>query len=140
MKRTILPFIACSLLAFTTASVSNNSNGVNTLTDKEKKEGWQLLFDGKTTSGWHTYGQDKANDSWSIEDGALTLNPSHKEGGDLVTNQEYSNYDLKLEWKISEKGNSGVIFYVHEDPQYKTTWNTGMEMQVLDNGTPTRLG
>src|SRR5205085_4078752 len=50
------------------------------------------------------------------------------------------NYDLKLEWKISEKGNSGIIFYVHDDPQFKDTYNTGMEMQVLDNGTPTRPG
>src|SRR5437763_11317404 len=132
-----LPLIACSLLAFTNLRHTLNDFSVNTLTDQEKKEGWELLFDGKTTSGWHAYGQDKANDSWKIADGALTLNPDHKEGGDLVTNKEYSNYDLKLEWKISEKGNSGVIFYVHEDPQYKATYNTGMEMQVLDNGTPT---
>ena len=63
------------------------------------------------------------------------------ESGDLVTNEEYGNFDLKLDWKIGLKGNSGIIFYIHEDTsQYHDSYNTGLEMQVLDNGTPTRLG
>ncbi|GAC1419892.1 MAG: DUF1080 domain-containing protein [Flavisolibacter sp.] len=104
------------------------------------KDGWEMLFDGKTTKGWHSYGKTKPSDSWKIKDGAIGLSPGGSEGGDLVTDQEFSNYDLKLEWKISDKGNSGVIFFVHEDPEFKNSWNTGMEMQILDNGTPTRLG
>src|SRR4051794_28892703 len=75
---------------------------LNTLTAKEKKDGWKLLFDGKTTNGWHTYGSKAAGEAWSIQDGALHLNAAgggDKKGhGDLVTDEEYDNYDLKLDW------------------------------------------
>lgn len=99
---------------------------------------WQVLFDGKTLDGWHSYGKPAAGTAWVVEDGLLHFNASAKKdgasGGDLVTNQEYENFHLQLEWKISENGNSGVIFYVHEDAQkYPETYNTGLEMQVLDN-------
>jgi hypothetical protein len=139
-KLLFVPFIAFALYAFTPAKKSVTTELANSLTEKEKKDGWQLLFDGKTTKGWHTYGKNNVSETWKIEDGALTLNTEKKDRGDLATDGEFSNYDFKVEWKISEKGNSGIIFYVHEDPQYKDSWNTGMEMQVLDNGTPTRLG
>lgn len=118
----------------------------NTLTPKEKSDGWQLLFDGKTTNGWHTYGKETAAKAWSVEDGAFYLDAETAkkltgENGDLVTNDEYENFDLKLDWKIGPKGNSGIIFYIHEDTaKYPATYETGMEMQVLDNGSPTRLG
>ena len=119
----------------------------NKLTEKEKSGGWKLLFDGKTTTGWHTYGKQNAGKAWSVSDGAFYLNGENRkkigddEGGDLVTNEEYENFDLKLDWKIGVKGNSGIIFYIHEDTsKYQSTYNTGMEMQVLDNGTPTRRG
>ncbi len=119
----------------------------NILTKKEKADGWKLLFDGKTYDGWHTYGRDVAGKSWKIENGSLFLdadaakNLPDSEHGDLVTNDEYKNFDLKLDWKIGSKGNSGVIFYIHEDPKkYDATYETGLEMQVLDNGTPTRRG
>ena len=135
-----LPVIALLLFAFTINKNKSTKIALNQLTPQEQKDGWQLLFDGKTTRGWHSYGQSKVAETWKIRDGALALTPQKEEGGDLTTDQEYSNYDLKLDWKISEKGNSGVIFFVHEDPKFSNTWNTGMEMQVLDNGTPTRAG
>ncbi len=101
---------------------------------KAKGDGWISLFDGKTTDGWHSWKQDKPGDGWKVEDGAIHLDPSAKNpGGDLVTNEVFENFDLKLEWKISEGGNSGIIFYVNEDPKYDDTYNTGLEMQVLDN-------
>ena len=124
----------------------NSMNALeNALTEKEKSDGWENLFDGKTTKGWHSYGKDKAGADWKVMDGAITLEPvkeeQKKDGGDLVTDKEYSNFDFKVDWKISPKGNSGIIFYIHEDSSlYHQTYNTGMEMQVLDNGTPTRLG
>jgi len=107
----------------------------NTLTSKEKKDGWKLLFDGKSTKGWHTYHKDKAAAAWTVQDGALVFTtPADKsENGDLVTDKEYENYDLTIEWKISEGGNSGIIFGVKEDPKYGQTYDTGIEMQVLDN-------
>lgn len=136
---------AILLFSFATAQMKNSKE--NSLTEKEKKEGWQLLFDGKTTKGWHTYAENKVGNAWKVENGALALvndgNQGYqtKEGGDIVTNQEFSNFEFKIDWKISDKGNSGIIFYVHEDPaHYHETWNTGPEMQILDNGTPTRLG
>ncbi len=102
--------------------------------------GWVSLFDGKTTSGWHSYGKTAVGEAWKVADGMLYLDTTQKEGwqikggGDIVTNDEYDNFDLKLEWKIASNGNSGIIFYVHEDSsKYKYVWNTGPEMQVLDN-------
>ncbi len=96
---------------------------------------WIKLFDGKDFSGWHTYGEKKVNAAWNIQDGIIHRDPAHKDvGGDIITNEEFKNFDLKLQWKISPKGNSGIIFYVHEDTtKFKQTWNTGLEMQVLDN-------
>jgi hypothetical protein len=105
----------------------------NTLSAAEKKAGWKLLFDGKTTAGWHAYNKAGIGESWKAVDGALVLDTARKGGGDIVTNEEFDNYDLKLEWRISPGGNSGIMFYVHEDPRYPNTFNTGPEMQVLDN-------
>lgn len=100
------------------------------------KNGWITLFDGKTLNGWHTYGKTGVVGGWKADDGTIHLDAASKgkEGGDLITDEEFGDYDLKLEWKISPKGNSGIIIFVHEDPaQYKQTYNTGPEMQVLDN-------
>jgi hypothetical protein len=103
----------------------------NTLTKTEKQDGWILLFDGATTNGWHTYGQPGTK--WIVQDGAFTPGPDQKHG-DLVTNDIYGNFDLKLEWKISPNGNSGVLFLIQEDTaKYTETYFTGPEMQVLDN-------
>ena len=96
-------------------------------------EEWQLLFDGKTTKGWHKYGGELAGASWKAEDGILFFDPLMKNGGDIATDREFENFHLKLEWKISEKGNSGIIFLIHESAQYKYPWETGLEMQILDN-------
>lgn len=98
-------------------------------------KGFTKLFDGKTTNGWHTYGQTTAGDKWKAEDGVLHFNPKGgTQGGDLVTDKEYTNFHLKLDWKVAPKANSGIIFYVHEDKaKYHSTYSTGLEMQVLDN-------
>jgi len=105
----------------------------------KKEKGWISLFDGVSTNGWHSYGKSSVGQAWKVEDGMIHLDAAAKKtyqtdgGGDMVTNNEFGNFDLKLEWKISKNGNSGIIFYVHEDSSYKESWNTGMEMQVLDN-------
>lgn len=105
----------------------------NSLSKKEKKEGWVLLFDGKSMQGWHTYLRDTVSRGWKVEDGALAFDPSTGERGDIVTDAEYENFELMIDWKISEGGNSGIIFNIHETPEYRATYNTGIEMQVLDN-------
>lgn len=102
--------------------------------NQSSTKGWTSLFDGKTTTGWHQYGITGAQKTWIVSDGTLTPDESIKGGhGDLVTDKEYGNFDMSLEWKISKNGNSGIIFFVHEDAMYKETYQTGLEMQVLDN-------
>ncbi len=102
-----------------------------------KKKGWVSLFDGKTKKGWHVYRGEGTGSSWQVEDGALVFVPSTekgaKNGGDLTTDAEFENYHFSVEWKISEGGNSGIIFNVSEDSVNKKSYLTGMEMQVLDN-------
>lgn len=97
--------------------------------------GWVSLFDGKTTAGWHAYGKGTGTGRWKVSDGAIYADTTLKnENGDLVTADEYDNFDLKLEWKIAPKGNSGIMFNVNEDTaKYHDTYDTGPEMQVLDN-------
>jgi hypothetical protein len=101
------------------------------------QKGFKSIFDGKTTTGWHTYGKTSASAGWKVEDGILHFDPEaakNGEGGDLVTNAEYENFHLKLEWKVAPNANSGIIFYVNDNPKkYKNTFETGLEMQVLDN-------
>ena len=95
-------------------------------------KGYTSLFDGKTTTGWHTY-LKTGSGAWKVVDGALQLDPKAEGQGDLVTDNEYENYELKIDWKISDTGNSGIIFGVQEDPKFQETYQTGIEMQVLDN-------
>ena len=105
----------------------------NRLTKKEKKEGWRLLFNGTSTDGWHTYLKPTAGDAWTVVNGELVLDPKAPGQGDLVTDKEYENYELSVDWKISQEGNSGIIFGVHEDSTLHQTYLSGIEMQVLDD-------
>lgn len=112
----------------------------NTLSDKDKADGWELLFDGQSTKGWHKYGGNPVGSAWKVADGTLYLdttikdNWQIKDGGDIVSDAEFENFHLKMEWKIAKDGNSGIMFYVHEDTaKYKWPWETAPEMQVLDN-------
>ena len=141
MRGIILLFFGCIIFfGCKSTKVTSMSTSENVLSNKEKKNGWQLLFDGQTTKGWHTYGKQSAGKAWKAEEGALHLDAAAKknfttnEGGDLVTDEEFGNFALKIEWKISPKGNSGIIFYVKEDTvKYNQPYFTGPEMQVLDN-------
>jgi len=106
----------------------------NTLTGKEKRQGWQLMFDGKTTTGWHGYNMKVFPDCWKIEDATLTMNSvgSH-EDQDIITNKKYHNFVLSLEYKLTKAANSGIIFQVAEDTIYKFPYETGPEFQVIDH-------
>lgn len=111
----------------------------NTLSDAEKAAGWELLFDGKTTNGWRKFKGERAGSAWKVSNGALYLDNSKKEGwqtvggGDIITEREYQNYELTLDWKIERGGNSGLIYNVVEDDKYDYVWQTGPEFQMLDN-------
>ncbi len=115
----------------------------NTLTEEEKAAGWNLLFDGKSIAPhWHNYGKTTIGASWIVNDNSIHLdakpNPEGhwqaKDGGDLLSAEEYGDFELELDWKIGPCGNSGIFYLVQEKPEkYQYGWNTGPEMQVLDN-------
>jgi hypothetical protein len=101
----------------------------NTLTAEEKAAGWTLLFDGKDASAhWRGYKKDKLPEAWKVEDGALVLKGK---GGDIITKAQYESFEISLDWKISEGGNSGLMFKVQETD--KPPYYTGPEAQIQDN-------
>jgi hypothetical protein len=100
----------------------------NTLTATERAEGFRLLFDGRTTSGWRGYRQETLPSGWRVVDGALTR---VGEGGDVVTTEQFESFELRLEWMVQPAGNSGVMFHVTEDGEY--AYYSGPELQVLDD-------
>jgi hypothetical protein len=111
--------------------------GMNQVQAQEK---WISLFDGKTKNGWHAYGKKTVGEAWKVVDGALMFDPSNKVngeivgGGNIVTNESFTNFHLQLEWKIAKNGNSGIFFFVQDNPaKYREPWHTGPEMQVIDN-------
>ena len=119
-----------------TAAIDNTSNTAvdNTLSEEEKKEGFKLLFDGKTLNGWRTY-QNKPADSWSVKDGTFYCkgDPTNKSDmrSDMITTDQYENFDLSIDWKISPKGNSGVIYLATEE--FPAAYLSGPEYQMIDD-------
>lgn len=101
----------------------------NRLTPDEKADGWQLLFDGESLEHWRTYQKPAPNLQWQALDGELTL--SRRGGGDLITREVWSNFELSLEWKISEGGNSGIFFLADETNQ--RIYFKAPEIQILDD-------
>ena len=122
-----------------TSKQATMSSEANALNQDERNNGWELLFDGSSTSGWHTYGKSTIGKAWKSESGTLRFDADSKkeqpgEGGDIVSENEYENFDLRLEWKVAPGGNSGIMFFVKEDAtRFPYPWHTGPEMQVLDN-------
>lgn len=112
---------------------------LNTLTAAEKEQGWILLFDGEGHEGWRGYGKDNFPGAWGIDENALHCQGSGRgeagaeDGGDIIYDKQFSNFHLKLDWKISEGGNSGIFYLGQETPEYEFIWKTAPEMQVLDN-------
>jgi hypothetical protein len=102
---------------------------LNTLTAAEIAEGWKPLFDGKSTEGWRNYKKDSVNTGWKVVDGALVR--SEKGAGDLITKKEYGSFELRIDFKISPEGNSGIIYHVNEDNN--APWQSGPEIQIQDN-------
>ncbi|NNK89489.1 MAG: DUF1080 domain-containing protein [Saprospiraceae bacterium] len=117
-------------------SISNAASMLldNALTEYEKSQGWELLFDGSTMDEFHTFNKDFITKKWRVDNGTIHFDPTvEDDGGDLVTNEEYENFELQLEWKISNCGNSGIMWNVVEDEKYCCPYLTGPEMQILDN-------
>ncbi|MFK7894849.1 MAG: family 16 glycoside hydrolase [Myxococcota bacterium] len=124
----------------------------NTLTAAEREEGWRLLFDGESFEGWKIYGAPpraagEAPEGWVIEEGAFKftrdvslfglvmnhLNPFTTAALDLMTEEQFSDFEFMIDWKISAGGNSGIFYFVREEEAAPLSWGFGLEMQVLDD-------
>lgn len=121
----VLAFLATS--GFTGGERESGKN--NVLSKKESRGGWMLLFDGKTTSGWHNYLKQGIG-GWKVVDGELMTDGKN---GDIVTDASFGNFELTVDWKIKEKGNSGIFYYVVEEPVNKRMYESGPEFQIIDN-------
>ncbi len=136
---------------YTLNQIPNDQNGVRTeppanlghnmLTQEEIADGWKLLFDGKSFDGWRGYKKENVGDKWRIVDGAMTLDTVNIPNGrwfieghnDIITADQYENFEFNLEWKIQNCGNSGIFFLVQELDDYDEAYYSGPEMQILDN-------
>jgi hypothetical protein len=105
----------------------------NKLTKQEKAEGWVLLFDGKTTEGWRNFNSDDTNLAWHVVDGCLqATGVGDDANGYIVTDKEYENFILSWDWKLTEGGNSGMLYHVVEHPKFNVPYVTGPEYQLID--------
>lgn len=131
------------ILLGTLLSCSGTPKGEQSENTSEAKTGqateWIALFDGESLDGWKRYHADEIGPLWSVEDGAIKCDgkghgegsPEH--GGSLITLEKFGNFELQLEWKISEGGNSGILYHVVEKPEYSHAYVTGPEYQVTDD-------
>lgn len=121
-------FFSC-LTKEETSEVTTETEETSEATSSTDSDGWTLLFDGKSLDGWHNYLSDSVS-GWYVENGILITDGGNN---DIVSDQEYENFELDFEWSISEKGNSGVFFYVVEDEKYPVTYATAPEYQLIDD-------
>ena len=119
-------YLSALLLAASNFSALANDN---VLSQQEQDDGWRLLFNGQDLSQWRNFKQEGISDKWVIEDNAIKL--GGKNGGDILTKEKYQNFDLKLDWKVSEVGNSGIFILADESGKY--IYSHAPEIQILDN-------
>ena len=110
------------------AAASQEAAAPNTLTPAERAAGWELLFDGETLAGWTGYNGPEALEGWGVVDGMLARTGP---GGDIVTEREFTDFELSLEWRLEEGGNSGVFYRAALGEEWM--YHSAPEMQVLDD-------
>ncbi len=132
MKQFFSLALAASVLTLAGCAThcTNSCTAPNTLSRTEKAAGWQLLFDGQDFSGWHNFKRDGVRSGWQVKDGALVCVDPHN-AGDLVSSNQYSWFELQLDYNISEAGNSGIMYHVTDAGG--AIWATGPEFQLEDN-------
>jgi 3-keto-disaccharide hydrolase len=117
-----------ALLGCSSAEVIDASECTNALSEEEAATGWRLLFDGSSLDAWRSYQEEELNSGWGVENGCLAR---LGRGGDIISREQFGNFELKLEWRISDSGNSGI--FIRGDESERSIHHTGYEMQVLDN-------
>ena len=120
--------ISLGLLLFVVA-IAKGSEPANQLSDAERRAGWRLLFDGKSTNGWRNYKKARISEGWQIQDGAFVRAKSG--AGSIVSIEQFDHFELSLEYRIAPGGNSGIMFHVTE--QADKPWQSGPEIQIFDN-------
>ncbi|ADV49049.1 DUF1080 domain-containing protein [Cellulophaga sp. E16_2] len=130
-------FISCKDEGKKTPDLNEETTENPTAKEMELANEWVVLFDGANFNQWKEYAKDGVSSQWKIEDGAMVFYPpEERNSGDaynLVTKEEYTDFVLSLEWKIAEAGNSGIFWGVKEDSTLTEAYQTGPEIQVLDN-------
>lgn len=135
MRELMTGTISLLMLATTPAPAEAQSVAPNTLTARERAEGWRLLFNGRDLAGWGSFEGGAPPASWAVRDGALVLtaDSGRMTGTDLVTNDSHGAFELTLDWKVERGGNSGVFYLARKAPGTTNIYETGLEMQVLDD-------
>ncbi len=119
---------------FVKACYGGTSVSANTLTEQEKADGWELLFDGKGLAGWRDFNGSELTGPWTVEDGAIRAEGGGDDAnGYIVTDREFTDFHLKWDWKISRGGNSGMLYHVVEGSKYDVPYVTGPEYQIIDD-------
>lgn len=133
--------IAMSAMMFTACSNANKqANTTEAAADSvaQPQEEWITLFDGTSFNGWRGYNRTDMPTAWTIEDGAIKINGSGmgeagaKDGGDIIYDRKFKDFELTFEWKVSPGGNSGVFYLAQEIPG-KPIYESAPEYQILDN-------
>src|SRR5262245_21253283 len=135
--KTKIASLLLTLVTLIIVAPAQNKTPANQLTRAEKAAGWRLLFDGKTFNGWRGFHTDKTPEGWTIEDGCIKKIPAQGElgqaGDDLITTDQFSNFELSLEWKLSKGGNNGIKYLVSESLPPIGKSAISFEYQVLDD-------
>lgn len=139
MKKTHLALLALAVLTFSCKDNANkeeeNEQALEVMETEENKNEEIALFTGQDLENWKAYNADTVT-QWTVEDGTIAFSPSEGERSgseNLISKEEFENFELSLEWKISEGGNSGIMWGVQEDEKFDEPYLTGPEIQVLDN-------
>lgn len=135
MTKTISIFIVC-IAIFSCKTKTKEAIEETALMEDTKTEetsDWINLFDGTSYDHWRGYLSENTSPEWTIEEGAMAFTPGIKGGNNIISKEQFTSFILSIEWKISEGGNSGIFWAVHEDVKFPEAYETGPEIQVLDN-------
>lgn len=138
MNKTLKAILFVSIFALLFSCNSGNKSLTNALSREEIRNGWTLLWDGKSFEGWRGINKDYfPKNGWIIENGELVCLgselPDSLRGGDIITMKEYGSFELKLEFKITQEANSGIKYFVNESLKSSSDHGLGLEYAILDN-------